>query len=194
MRALAFIALAWVAATGCGNLTAGGFGEVNVYVSGDEPQPSPHPAAASVSPAQSSHAIAVGDVDVSFFAYLRSEDGSGFQLGIDELFAQQLPIDGSEERLLKIQLTPEDRYTEVRLIFTQVTANVVGGLPVVGDVSVDLASNLTVSRVLDLDLSDDEEVDLVVDLNAPAWLQTADPVTRMVDPAVFAALVEVSLR
>jgi hypothetical protein len=170
---------------------------VNVYVSGDEPESSQQPANAPAPvPAPTSHDVVVGDLDVSFFAFLRHEDGSGFQLGARELFAQQLSIDGSEERLVQVQFTPEGQYTEVRLHFTQVSANVVSGLPVLGEVSVDIPTDTTllVARSIDLDLAEDEEVDLVVDLNAAAWLLTANPLTGIVDPEAFAALVEVSLR
>jgi hypothetical protein len=135
----------------------------------------------------------LGTIDVAFSAYLRADDGTGFQLGSDQLFGK-VAIDGSDEQLLKIQVTPEDRYTEISFYFTQVSADVVSGLPVVGEVSVDLASTLTFSRPIDLDLSEGEQVELVIDLNAPAWLATADPITQTVQAAVFAALVEVSLR
>ncbi len=60
--------------------------------------------------------------------------------------------------------------------------------------TVDLDSTLTVSRSIDLDLSDDESIDLVVDLNAQTWLLAADPITRLVDPVVFSDAVEVRVR
>jgi hypothetical protein len=192
LRPTLSIATASIALAACGNLTAGGFGEVHTYVSGDDPEPSPQPSATSgAAPAAIDPLL--GTIDVAFSAYLRADDGTGFQLGSDQLFGK-VAIDGSDEQLLKIQVTPEDRYTEISFYFTQVSADVVSGLPVVGEVSVDLASTLTFSRPIDLDLSEGEQVELVIDLNAPAWLATADPITQTVQAAVFAALVEVSLR
>jgi hypothetical protein len=53
---------------------------------------------------------------------------------------------------------------------------------------------LPVTRAIDLDIADGSSVELVVDLNAPAWLQAVDPLTGLVDESVFAALVDVAVR
>jgi hypothetical protein len=193
-RTWACLAIAAGAATGCGNLTGGGWGEAHVYATGDAPEPSPQPAAVSAEgPAQAPLIPIIGALDVHFSAYLTADDGATFWIGLDELRAQ-VAIDGSDEQLLKIQNLPEDHYTEIRLHFTGVAADVVSGLPVLGTVSVALDSTAIVSRPIDLNIRDDAQVDLLIDLNAPAWLSTADPLTLTVAEAVFAALVEVSLR
>jgi hypothetical protein len=54
--------------------------------------------------------------------------------------------------------------------------------------------NVPVTRPIDIEVSDGQSVDLVVDLNAPAWLAALDPVTRTIDESVFAGLVNVVTR
>ena len=194
-RAWGFIALVAIAATGCGNLTGGGFADMTLSASGDEEEPSPAPSAASASaPARSSHVTAVGLVDARFSAYLTNDTGETVRIGNDELRALRA-IDGTDAGVVKVQVVPEDRYTELRLVFSSVTATVFSGLPIIGDVTVSIANDrLEVTTPLDLNLREGDDEELAIDLNATAWLLAADPVTLAIDPAVFAALVEVELR
>jgi hypothetical protein len=191
------IALLLLTAAGCGNLTAGGVtGDATVVVSGDEPEPAPSPQPASVAapthPAGTSHDEPLGDLEATFSAYLVSDAGHQVRLGtrLDAAVA----IDGSNEEEVVTERVVVGHYDEIRLVFTDVTANVLSGLPVVGELSVDLGADATVTRPIDVEVVEGGEVFLVVDLNAAAWLVTANPITRTIDEAVFAALVEVGLR
>jgi hypothetical protein len=197
-RRRVWAALALAALTGCGNLTPGGIqrGDATVVVSGDEPEPSPQPAAysAGATPARTSPIIGPpGEVEATFSAYLVSEVGTALRLGgssLDILVA----IDGSTDDRAVTESVPVGHYNELRLVFTDVTATVLGGLPILGELRVDIGSELTVSRPIDADVVEDGEVTLLVDLNAPAWLILANPITRLIEEAAFAALVEVGVQ
>jgi len=198
---------AWLAASGCGNVTAGGFTEVRVDVSGDaqSPAPSPEPSMqpawpASGAPARSSHENQPeGEIEVDFRLTLISARGGAFPLGDDDIRVK-VELDGSNEAEAVSELVPADRYTELQVAFTHIQVEVRGGLvingtPIVGEVRVELEDpSLLVSRPLDLDAPDGSSVTMVVDLNTPAWLEALDPVTKTVDPAVFASLIDVVVR
>jgi hypothetical protein len=190
------IAFVLLTGAGCGNLTAGGAqGEASVVVSGDEPEPAPQPAAVSAPthPARASPDDPVGELQAAFSVYLVSDGGAPVRLGGP--LAADVAIDGSTEaEVVTRQSIDVGHYGEIRLVFTNVTANVISGLPVLGELSVDLGTELTVTRPIDVDIVEGEEDVLVADLNAAAWLLTANPITRTIDGAVFAALVEVGVR
>jgi hypothetical protein len=202
-RILALSPLLVLVTTACGNLTAGGFGEVSVAVAGDAEEPSPAPqtsprsavlAAPAPTPAQTSHQLD-GEIEVEFMLYLVSETGSILQLGDGELEIE-IELRGDPEfDAIDRQRIPAGGYPELRIVFTEIHAEV-RGLIVDGqliptvDVEIDDVS-LLVTRAVNLDVRDGEFVRLVVDLNALTWIEAVDPVTLTVDEAVFAGLVEV---
>jgi len=188
----------------CGNLTAGGLAEADVYVSGDHepPAPAPSPSYAPVplgaSPLLADEADeAEGEVEIDFQIFLVTPSGRALRVGEEELRArvdlQGVTLDESVSNW-PIQAL---RYTELRVVFTKIQAEVEGGLvinglPVVGEVRVQLEDiSLEVTRSVDLDVQEGQTVELVLDLNAPAWLTAVDPVTSTVDETVFASLMNV---
>ncbi|HUG36672.1 MAG TPA: hypothetical protein VML54_06965 [Candidatus Limnocylindrales bacterium] len=206
LRTAGVLALApflMLATTACGNLTAGGFGEVTVAVSGDKDEPAPAPqgaprmallAAPATPPAPTSHEVD-GDIEVDFLLYLVSETGSVLQLGDGELEIEVELTGETEFDAIDRQLVPAARYAELQIVFTAIHA-VVEGLIVDGQpiptVDVDIEDvSLLVTRSIDLEVGARAHVRLVVDLNALTWIEAVDPLTLTVDEAVFAALIDV---
>jgi hypothetical protein len=202
------VVLILLVATGaCGNLTPGGVGEATVAVTGNVPTPAPtsSPSLATVfeSTARSSHDDEVdeadeveGEVEVEFLVSLVSENGSEARLG-DGALRVRVDLQGVEEAPVVTQLIPAVRYTELRLVFTEIDVEVEGGLvingePVTGEIRVELEDvSLLLTRPIDLDVGHGQEVLLVIDLNAPAWLTAVDPILLTVDETVFAGLINV---
>jgi hypothetical protein len=201
----AAILVALLAAGGCGNLTPGGIGEATVVVTGDQPFPAPSGAResfdASVLPSSHDDDIdeadeAEGEVEVEFLVSLVTEAGSEVRLGSDRLRVR-VDLQGEQRADVVTQMIPALRYTRLRLIFTEIEAEVeaglvINGVPVIGEIDVELDDvSLLVTRPIDIDVGDGESVQLVVDLNAPAWLTAVDPLTLLVDETVFAGLINV---
>ena len=95
------VALAAAALSGCGNLTAGGFGEAHVVASGDAPDPagSPQPISGGPLAAEGEEGEgeeAEGELEMSFRLYLRDADGSEVPLSANELHAD-LDLSGEVE-------------------------------------------------------------------------------------------------
>lgn len=198
-----------LAAAGCGNVTAGGFGEVTVDVSGDAGDPPAQPAilesTAALStgspsgPLPTSHddaEDAEGEVEIDFRPSLVSEAGEIVPLGSDDIRIK-LDLQGVNRAEAVRELVPVGHYTELRLRFTHIQVEVSDGLiidgqPVIGEIDVDLEDpELVVSRFLDIEAVEGGAVELLVDLNTPAWLAAVDPVTRTIDASVFAGLIDV---
>ncbi len=93
-------------------------------------------------------------------------------------------------------------YTALRMVFTEIEAEVdaglvIGGDTITGPVDVEIEDvNLPVERSLDLRIGDGERVELLIDLNSESWLLAVDPLTvpPSVDAQVFADLVTVRVR
>ncbi len=200
-RLLGVMALATFGSA-CGNLTAGGFGEVTVAVSGDFAEPSPASRAGPQmavldAPARSDHEVE-GEVEVEMLLFLVSETQGAVPLGGEPVRVRVDVRGRGELDAVDRALVPAARYDELQIIFTDIEAEVQGlvinGVPV-ERVEVEIEDvSLPVSRAIDLQVDEGGMVDLLVDLNALAWLQAVDPVLGTVDESVFAALVSVVVR
>ncbi|MGD2046021.1 MAG: hypothetical protein PVJ80_11335 [Gemmatimonadota bacterium] len=209
--AASFSALAAAALAACGNLTAGGLtGEATVVVSGDADTLSAAALAAPAGvhagapnrvapsgPALAEHEEVEGQLEVEFLVYLVDEAGEAIQLG-DEIEAQVDLKGRTEMDVVDRQSIPATLYTELRLIFTDIHAEVEGlvidGTPI-PEVHVELEHlSLLVSRPIDLDVQEGDQVELVVDLNSLAWLDAVDPESGAVNESVFQDLVNVVIR
>jgi hypothetical protein len=212
-RALVLAMMPALGATACGNVTAGGFGEVGVDVSGDEssatgvPEPAPRMALLASSPSApeqptnpvgplpTSHEVE-GHVELEFMLFLVKETGSTLRLG-DEQIQVSVDVRGeSRFKAVERQLVEATRYTELQIVFTDIRAEVEGlivdGVPV-PEVHVELDDvSLLVSRPVDLDIAPGQRATLVVDLNSLAWLEAVDPLGT-VDETVFASLIGVAV-
>ena len=208
LRLLAGTVLAFTASA-CGNVTAGGFSQVTVEVSGNEPDPTPQPALLESATALSSGSPsgplptshddaeeAEGEVEIDFRPSLVSADGTVVELGQDDIRIR-IDLQGVNRAEALKELVPAGRYTELRLRFTHIQVEVSAGLiidgqPVTGEIRVELQDpELVISRPLDIEAVEGGAATLVVDLNTPAWLTAVDPVTHTVDATVFAALIGV---
>jgi hypothetical protein len=191
----------------CGNLTAGGYGEADVFVSGDDQDPAPTASVHEASAPSSAPSLlldgddeAEGEVEVEMELFLITETGEPVRLGRDELRVR-VDLQGVEpgHAVVRQRISAPLRFTGLRMVFTEIRAEVEGGLvidgvPILGEVHVELEDvHLEVVRPIDIDLLEGETVELVLDLNAPSWLAAVDPITRTVDENLFAALVSVTV-
>ncbi len=194
-------------ATACGNLTPGGIGEATVAVTGNVPAPVPSSPAGvgairepsstpSLDEDEDEADEAEGEVHVRFLVSLVTETGSQIGLGDGEIEVE-VDLQGANEMEAVREVIPTGRYTELRLVFTEISAeldpgSLINGQPIVGGIDVELEDvSLLVTRPLDLDVGDGDSVLLRIDLNAPAWLNAVDPVLLTVDESVFAGLINV---
>jgi hypothetical protein len=200
---------------GCGNLTAGGYGDVEVYGSGDASEPTPAPGAArreygteSPAGAPSKGPSIVGPLDgemtVAVDAFLRTAGGAEYRLtpsgGVD------LELDlADREDLVGARQAPTGAYEGVHVHITDTSAEVLSGLvidgvPFFGGVDVDIGpAGLDVLLPLAFDLDEGETVALKVDFNAGQWLLTLEldilnPQRATVTAQAFADALTVALR
>jgi hypothetical protein len=185
-------------------LTPGGFSPVTVDVSGDAEDPAPAsgtPAmtAAGAPAAASGDDAPDGELRAEFDLFLVSQDDRVTALNQD-VVRVRVDLQGRQEIEAVERLVEATTYTELRIVFREIRAEVgsglvIDGIPVIGEVRVELDDpSLEVSRPLDLTLTEGERADLLVDMNAAAWLQAVDPLTRVVDPTAFAAVIDVVVR
>jgi hypothetical protein len=200
---------------GCGELTSGGVGEVEVWTTADDPQSgaatsAPAPSQSVVagpgegspapSPAVGSTRAADGILTAQLQAYLRAE-GTGEWIEITEGVRDiTMDLDGMSERRAGVRFLSSGRYTGFRVVFQRVEANVtgglvVGGVPVLGTVRVALgAQGLTVERDLVLEVVARGAHDVVLDLGADIWLPQLSLVTRTVAAEQFQSAVGIRVR
>lgn len=211
LRALVGLGLVLSGAAGCGNLTAGGFGEAVVVVSGDDPAPTPalvSSDAGLVSPQSSFLAgpaatdgvddTPEGQLEAELLVYLVGEDGALWALN-DDVLEVRVDLKGVEQDETLPRQLPAQVYTELRLVFLEIEVQVdagliINGTPVTGIIDIEIEDSLTVNRALALDIGPEDRAEIFVDLNAADWLLAVDPVTLLVDPTVFAELITVTVR
>jgi hypothetical protein len=106
-------------------------------------------------------------------------------------------IDGADTVRIASGDVPAARYTAARVTFTRVQANVTGGLVLGGvgatglfTVSILPGDSIVVERPVDLG-GPEADARLLVDLDASAWLGTANPATRLIAAATFRDAVKV---
>ncbi len=212
-------------ASGCGNLTAGGVAEATVAVSGDAPDAGAP--AASKAPVFLAAILPViggdgavfgrarravlgaasrlddepeGEVEVEFKIFLVTSDGDVVSLG-DRAVRVRVDIPGrTEVRPVRRRTIPAESYSRVRVVFTEIEAEVEAGLiidgePLLGPVEVELeADSLPVEAAVEFQVPQGGEVELLVDLNSSAWLRAADPALQIVAQRIFENALEVRVR
>ena len=195
--------LAALALGACGNLTAGGAtAEVAVSVAGDAADPAvgqAAPAVLSREDASDTDDEPEGELEMEFLLALVTEGGGTVALTTDEARVRvRFPREPESEVVTRT--VPADRYTALRVTFTEIEVEVeaglvVDGVPVAGPVEVELEDEaLVVDVPLELDLDDDEAAELLVDMNATGWLAAVDPEMKTVSGAVLAQLIRVVRR
>lgn len=194
------LAAAVLALPGCGNLTAGGFGEAHVVVSGDAPDAAPltTPAAQllALSPSFTDHEhdddfSPEGEIELEFRLYLERDDGASYPLS-DQDLEIELDLEGDIEIDAVRTRIPTGTYRHLRIVFLEIEVEVdagvvIDGVPVSGPIDIELeAPGLDVRRAIDVTVRDGDVVELLLDLNAAVWLRAVDPTTLTVSPAAFA--------
>lgn len=193
--------LALLAVVGCGNLTAGGGGEAEVVVSGNGTDgtgtaSTSGPAFAMVPASGDEGDPAVeGDVTVALRVFLLAPDG-----GAEEISGgpREVTVDvhGEFPETLGSVPVTGGGYTGVRIVFSEVEANVTGlldpGLLPVVTVDFEGEEVLVVERPLSVALDGRTGLVLTVHLRSLVWLALVDPETLLVPANGFRAAVEIS--
>lgn len=82
-------------------------------------------------------------------------------------------------------------YPTARVTFSSVTADITGGLPIIGRVTVQLTAPVTIEAPVALTVEAGSKHRVIIDLNASTWLAAVDPVTLTVPAAAFRSALEV---
>jgi len=196
----------------CGELTSGGFGETEVYATADDDPESDALARSSAPrlqgaapPAPGANSAAVlaleGSLETRLQVFLRTDASASWVEITDGPVDLTLDLDGEPDESAGENQVSAGSYSHVRVVFHRVEALVTGGLvvegvPITGEVGVELGSGgtLTVERDVDVEVVADGSLELLVDLNASVWLPAASLVTRTVAGAVFQGAVHVRER
>lgn len=195
----------------CGNITAGGFGEVRVTVTGDA-EDEHLSASATLDPRTGFFASTIaldhdddddhpeGELEFEFLAWLVRADGSLAQLG-DQEIEVDVDLSGSVEQDAVETLVPAGRYVALRIEFTEIEVQVdagvvIDGVEILGPIDIELEDDMSVmvEREVDLNLTDGGRIELLLDMNARTWLQAIDPDLRVVAERVFADAIAVRVR
>lgn len=143
---------------------------------------------------------AEGTVDFRARVYAQSSTGSWVEL--TRRAAERLVVDASGRGEAKVVTTAgvaAGSYNRVRVVFEEVKADVSGGIRIgagllTGVVTVDLRSDsqVVVERSVNVDLSGGGSAQLLINLNADAWLSQASAQSHTVSEAAFESAVTVS--
>ncbi|HYJ77998.1 MAG TPA: hypothetical protein VEW03_00150, partial [Longimicrobiaceae bacterium] len=173
---------------GCGKeVVVGGQKEVDAHATGDgTPEGSPARLDASrtlvfADGPSATHIAGRAQGTVSFDARVSLVAGGSAQ--VNGPASATVRIDGHDSvRVARGRVTAAG-YTAVRVVFTRVTTNVTGGLVIGGvgltgqvDVFIAPGDSIVVERAVSLG-GEEEDVRVLVDLDASAWLSAANPAT-----------------
>jgi hypothetical protein len=176
----------------CGNLTAGGFGDVETRASADadETGASPAPrlhAGGSERPAGAPLGAGAGtlqgDLDVEMQLWL-IDDGDGTHLLTPNPVRATLDLGGAAEPVASRSVAA-GRYVVLRVLVSELSADVeagllIDGLPFIGSAQVAVGSGLAVDLPIDLEVQVEGRYSLLLDFGADEWLLDLDPITRIV--------------
>lgn len=176
-----------LAAAGCGNLTSGGFTEVEVVLSSEEVADLGQEAARGLALAGFvQRPVIEGTLTVQVRSFARRGEGDWEELtdGLQEI---TVSLDQSEPVEIARRSLADGRYDAVRTDFSRVEAEVVrgltvGGEPITGTVRVDLGpeGSLTLVERVNLDVSERDGVLVALEMQSGIWLRLVDPEQRRV--------------
>jgi hypothetical protein len=196
VRTCLAVLTAWLVASACGNLTSGGFGDLEVLVATDSvPSLRAEQATQSVVPVPLRQARTQSQIEgtltmrIQVFAFLAPSTLGRFVLRGDAAAGEWIEVtDGVREIVLSLSETgagilarkelPAGTYTAVRTVFLHVEAQVEGGLvvdgvPIRGPVRVDLGGDrrLVVETPIELNIADGGEARINVNLHTQRWIR-----------------------
>ena len=190
---------------GCGNVTSGGFGDVEVLVSSDEVEDVQTTATSALyaqlgAPAGSSHTDPiVGTLTVRLRSFARRGVGDFVELtdGVQEI---TLPLGDPAAVEIARRAVPAGRYDAVRTFFGRIEANIVSGLtidgiPIDGTISVDLGGEgFSTVTYTGFDVWEDSPTVVAIDMQSRLWLRLANAVLRRVNLEDFRSIFRVRVR
>lgn len=198
LRAAALLAAITVLPACSGELVGGGARDADAYATGDGTGPGGSP---SLAPRQ---AISPGGGVVFQASGITGTIGFDARVSLARLGSVEpvataegavVPANASDTVRLGGSELDEGAFPTARVVFTRVTANVTGGLVIggtglTGRVDVAIADSVVVEVPVNVSAGSGD-VELLVDLDASAWLAAANPLTRTVSAAAFQAAVKV---
>lgn len=194
------LALALAASAGCGkDVVVGGQREVDAAATGDGTDENGSPASSSAEAfgPRLDHVAGRVQGTITFDARVEMVAGTRVEPVNDAPATVTVQIDGDDTVRIARGAVDDLDYTAVRVTFTRVEANVtaglvIGGVELTGQVQVSPGTAIQIERPIEPGTSGD--IDLLVDLDASAWLFTTNPATRLVAAAAFQNAVKVRLR
>lgn len=189
--------------TGCGNLTSGGFGEVEVILTSDEVTELQEEARSIVlaDAAATSHGSTVeGTLTVRVRSYARRGLGDFVELtdGVQEVtvsLSDPQPVEIARRPL------PAGSYDAVRTFFGRIEANiesglVIDGVDIRGIVPVDLGSTGTFSVVTltGFEVFENTPTVVAIEMQSRVWLRLVNAVLQRVDLEDFRRVLRVRVR
>lgn len=178
---------------GCGNVTSGGFGDVEVVLSSDEVEDLQEAATGMVLaevglPSTTSHGSNIqGTLTVRVRSFARRGPGDFVELtdGVQEV---TVSLSDPEPVEIARRSLPAGSYDAVRTFFGRIEADVTGGLiidgdPVIGTVRVDLGEDgsLSVVTVTGFEVWADAPAVVAIEMQSGIWLRLVDAVLGSVD-------------
>jgi hypothetical protein len=201
LRAAALLAAITTLPACSGELVGGGAREADAYATGDGTDPGGSPSLApryAIAPGGGA-VFQAGRVTgtVSFDAKVSLVRSDGVEPVVPGATATVAASGADTVRLGGGEISA-GAFPTARVVFTRVTANVSGGLVIggvglTGRVDVAIADSVVVQMPVNVPAGDGD-VELLVDLDASAWLAAANPVTRTVSAAAFQGAVKVRIR
>ena len=196
----AALALTLAACDGDATGTGGGDAQLQVAARGDDA-----PASQSASPSGGapsySHSTAQGTIDFRARVYVQSSTSGWVELTNQAASAASVSASGHGEAVaFASSRVQAGSYSRVRVVFEDVDANVSGGLQLstgallTGSVSVNLESDgqVVVEREVNVSARTGAATRLVLNLNADAWLNSANAQTRTVAESEFRNAVRIT--
>ncbi|HET6763608.1 MAG TPA: DUF4382 domain-containing protein [Longimicrobiaceae bacterium] len=193
-------ALAALALGACDSATAtdGGSGTMQVAARGDDA-----PAASMAPSAQGpSYATSTAQGTITFNARVYAQAASGGWVELTNGAAQQATVDAAGRGAAAVFASSQvdaSTYSRVRVVFQNVNASLTSGLQVstgllTGSVAVTAQSGntITVERQVSTHVSAGGSTQVLLNLNADAWMSHASATTHTVSEADFASAVQVT--
>lgn len=178
-----------------------GEGTMQVAARGDDPGAARNAGPEGTRFSQASGSVE-GTVDFRARVYARTDAGSWVEL--TRKGAERVVVDASgrgEAQVVTAARVAAGGYDRVRVVFEDVHASSSSGIHVaagivLGSVTVDLQSDhqVVVERSVDSEVRAGGSAQLLIDLNADAWMSRADARTQTVSEADFQSAVTVTAR